>query len=348
MFWKRLYKTSSSMEKGILFQLRNLLDRRNVSKTPKSDVYAYEDFLETVVIGHILAAAMKYLGMSSMNDQPSSSIISQDVWMEDDEERKRILHDISSAIVDLHVDLATVFKSDERAQEGTAYDYACEVISLGLLYLDIQDLVREGDGDRDMLDWKYLMLVYKASGRRNYAIEALTLLTQYHIVLPPNLAAQLKWSRFVNVSGLPGCNVSCDLHNEHLNREVKTAIAGLGANKGTKAIIKVGKALGALHKATASFNRDVGAKVSSGKHPKKSMSRDISIVTQQLMETDVFNPQTNNVHISFRTLKTNLIKTLDEKSLKEWMAERFSLVLCPQTTTVEEPSDDDYEDTEDE
>ncbi len=84
--------------------------------------------------------------------------------------------------------------------------------------------MREGDGDQDILDWSYLM---KASGRKNYAIEALTLLTEYYIVLTPDLAAQLKWS---NTSGIPGHNISCDLHNEHLNRTVKTAIEGLGAS----------------------------------------------------------------------------------------------------------------------
>lgn len=66
------------------------------------------------------------------------------------------------------------------------------MVSLGLLYLDFKDAVREGDGERVLLDWKYLFLLFKASGRKNYAIEAITLLTQYHITLPPNLAEQLK------------------------------------------------------------------------------------------------------------------------------------------------------------
>ena len=123
------------------------------------------------------------------------------------------------------------------------YNYACEVLSLGLLYLEYKDAIREGDGERVMKIWKYLLLLFKASGRTNYSIEALTLLSQYYLILPSRLAEQLKWSRFVNTTGLPGHNISCDLHMEHLNREAKTAIKGLGANKSQKAILRTGRAI---------------------------------------------------------------------------------------------------------
>ena len=102
----------------------------------------------------------------------------------------------------------------------------------------------------------YLLLLFKASGRTNYSIEALTLLSHYYLILPPRLAEQLKWSRFVNTHGLPGHNISCDLHMEHLNREAKTAIQGLGAKKFKKTILHTGKAIGILTNKLAKFNRD--------------------------------------------------------------------------------------------
>lgn len=345
VFWKRLYKTSSSMERGTLYQIRNLLNRRNITKRPKGNVNAAEDFLEVIIISHVLAAVMTYLGMSSLHDVPSPSLISPDVWMEDDAERRRILTNISSSIVSKHVDLDIAFKtspSQDSAQQigGTVYDYACEVMSLGLFFLDLKDAVREGDGDRVLLQWKYLLLLFKSSGRTNYSIEALTFLTQYYMLLPPNLAEQLKWSKFVNTSGLPGHNISCDLHNEHLNRLVKVAIEGLGANKSKKAIIRVAKAIGILSKVTDSFDEAVGVGIPSGKHSKKSMEKDVKVVIEQLMESKVFNPSILQSHKSFSTLKTNLIRTLDEMSLKEWMIERFSLHLHPPAVIVEPDSED--------
>ncbi len=163
--------------------------------------------------GHILAAVMSYLGMSSIHDRPSPSIVSHDVWMESDDVRRLVLHSIAEHVITQHVDLATSFKdpSHSGSDKGTAYEYTCEVLTLGLVIFDFKYAIREGDGDQVLLLWKYMLILFKATGRKNYAIEALTLLSQYHILLPCNLAEQLKWSRFINVRGLLGHNISCDL-----------------------------------------------------------------------------------------------------------------------------------------
>ena len=326
---------------GTLCQLRNLINRRNVTKKPKENVNASEDFLEIVTIGHILTAVMSYLKMSSLDDMPSSDIVPHDIWMEDDNVRRQVLEEISQHIVNTHIDLALTFKQPSSIQ-GTVYDYACEALSLGLLAMDYKDAVREGDGEHitDLL-WKYLMLLFKASGRKNYAIEGLTLLSQCKLILPPNLAEQVKWSRFVNTHGLPGHNVSCDLHMEHMNKLVKVAIEGLGANKTKKAIERVAKAIGVLSDTTESYSSEVGLEPPSGKHSDTQMTADLSRIIMQLLECDVFNPKTKAVHNSFTNLKTNLIKTLEEDKLKDWMVKQFSMLLQPDFTPLNIDSDNE-------
>ena len=72
----------------------------------------------------------------------------------------------------------------------------------------------------------------------NYSKEAFNLLTQL-LVLSPRQAHQVTWSRFVNVRGWTGHNISCDLHMEHLNRVCKMAVRSLGANLTPKAIVEL-------------------------------------------------------------------------------------------------------------
>lgn len=344
------------MERGTLFQLRNLINRRNVTKRPKKDVNASEDFLEVIVTGHILTAVMSCLGMSSLNDMPLSSVLSHDMWMQDDEVRRKILREIASHVVNQHVDLAVLFKKPPAKKKasvvketpGTAYDYACEVLTLGLFIMDFKDAVREGDGEHMMLLWKFMLLIFKASGRKNYALEALTLLTQYYLTLPPNLAEQLKWSRFVNVHGRPGCNISCDLHMEHINKLVKGAIDGLGANKSEKAIKRVAKAIGVLSTTTECYDSEVGLVEPSGKHSHKSMCKDLNKIVEQLQECKTFNIHTKTTHMSFSNLKKNILRTLDEKELKEWMIQRFSILLQPGSTAAHEEDLDKEGDSENE
>lgn len=243
--------------------------------------------------------------------------------------------DVATKIVDDNVDLSTSFYSDtEDVTTDGVHTYACEILSLGLLYLEFRDAIKEGDGDRVMRVWKYLLLLFKASKRTNYSIEALTLLSLYYVILPHGLAEQLKWSRFVNVHGTVGHNVSCDLHMEHLNRETKTSIKSLGANKSKKAIIRTGKAIGVLSDSLAKFDKDNNIDPDSGTHAAASAKKDLMKIVKQLCTSRVFEIAPGRKHKSFRTLKTNLIRTIKEDELKEWILDHYYPIQFESTFTV--------------
>ena len=103
--------------------------------------------------------------------------------------------------------------------------YACELMSFGLLYSEFKDSIREGDGGRVLRCWKFFLPIFKADGKTNYAIEAVTYLAQVSVILSPRLREQLLWSRFINTSGKNGRNISADLHMEHLNRVIKEILS---------------------------------------------------------------------------------------------------------------------------
>ena len=296
---------------------------------------ACEDFFELTITGYIIACAMELLGMSAVDEIPSSGFIKEadEVWMKDDSERRSILMDVAKAIVEQHVDLSTNFSESHSSastlptSSDSVYAYSCETLSLGLLYLEFKDAIRVATGCRLMHVWKYFLLLFKAAGRKNYAIEALTLLAQYHLILPPRLAEQLKWSRFINTHGLPGHNISCDLHIEHLNRLAKTAINGLGANKSEKAIKRVGKAIGALTDSLENFDEVNNVPAESGAHSTRSSEKDLHKVIKQLVKSRVFNVTPGRRHNSFANLKTNYIRSLSESKLKEWMVDHYASIL---------------------
>ena len=60
------------------------------------------------------------------------------------------------------------------------------------------DAIREGDGERVLRCWRYLLPVFKSSGRKNYSIEVLNMLCQFQYELTPRHAQELIWSRFVS------------------------------------------------------------------------------------------------------------------------------------------------------
>ena len=72
------------------------------------------------------------------------------------------------------------------------YIYGTEVLTLGLLWLGFNNTIREGDDNKAFVYWKFLLLIFKRGGCRNYPIKAINLLYQAH-TLPTRLSAQLKW-----------------------------------------------------------------------------------------------------------------------------------------------------------
>ena len=152
------------MERGTLYQLRNLINRRNVVASSKDDMNSCEEFLELVVTGYIIVAVLDFLAMSSLSDSPLPSLIPSDAWMLSDSDRKSLVMDVASQVVQQHVDLSVQFSDGKQHKEpDTVYVYACELLSLGLLYFEFKDAVKEGDGDRLFRVWKYLLLLFKAS-----------------------------------------------------------------------------------------------------------------------------------------------------------------------------------------
>ncbi len=102
------------------------------------------------------------------------------------------------------------------------------------------DAVHEGDGDRMMVIWKLLLLYFRSTGHRNYALEAVNLLAQ---TLSERDAFRVKWCRFVNSRGHLGTNLPCDLAMEHWNKAFKTHLSATGANVNASTILRTGTAL---------------------------------------------------------------------------------------------------------
>ena len=78
------------MDRGSLYQLCNIIDRRNEPPACKSNVNSSEEFFELAVTGQVIAATMKLLNMTTIADVPSSSLLSPQIlgWRVTTEEKK--------------------------------------------------------------------------------------------------------------------------------------------------------------------------------------------------------------------------------------------------------------------
>ena len=263
-----------------MYQLRNLIQRRNVSTKPFSNFDAHGDFFNLVITAHVLSAAMEFLGMTCLDDDPCEEIIPTDIWMNDAAEMKVVLDSVCESIVSQNTSITVIFDKKHSSGNDKVHAYACEVLTLGLFYTEYCDAIREGDGLRLLRCWRYMLLLFKAAKRKNYAIEAFSFLAQYQFVLSPRPSQQLLWSRFINTHGVRGRNIPCDLFMEHLNRALKSLVA-LGANKTEKAIVRVGKCIGTVIDVLNNFDSDNDVQSDSGWRSPAPSKKDLETVLKE-------------------------------------------------------------------
>ena len=264
MIWNRLYSTSSSCDKGTLYQLRNLIHRSAVGTDPSKNMKAFEDFLLVVLSSYLLTAAENTNHHNHNCIEVSKMVVSR--WVKinilqqqeeagDTTPSTRTTSAPSNRTTSAPSTRTTLAPSTRTictTTEVTASEYITELITLGLLWHGFHDAIKEGDGDRIFLYWKFLLPVFKEENHHNYAKEAFNLTFQSKVLSPRKLC-ELKWNRTVNTHGKAGHNVPCDLHMEHLNRRLKKCIRSSGSNVYPSAIQRAARSLGPVNHVCSEF-----------------------------------------------------------------------------------------------
>ena len=192
-------------------------------------------------------------------------------------------------------------------------------MSLSLFFTEFHDAIKEGDGFWILRCWRYLLPLFKASNRTNYSIEAFNLLFSYHFILSKREAAQLLWSRTVNIRGLPGRCVPMDLHMEHPNRSLKECVRALGSNKTATALQRVGKSLGTLGPVIDAFDEENNISLSYGRNAAPIVENDQNMTVQALASNKIFQQQKRRYHKSFKSVTCSILQKVDIEDLLSWI-----------------------------
>jgi L1 cell adhesion molecule like protein len=101
--WKEFYETKSLSDKGTLYQLRNAVDRRDISTRASGKYNCCDDFFNLVVSCHVIAAAMQFFSMKDTNYIPVHHLLTSDLWLEDHDKRRVIIQAVKKDLMQLLV-----------------------------------------------------------------------------------------------------------------------------------------------------------------------------------------------------------------------------------------------------
>ena len=132
------------------------------------------------------------------------------------EAKKEHFDKVLGKFVDYHVFRLGV-TVDDKVQ-----NYGLSLIELFIVLMQLNDTIHEGDGDRNVINWKYLLWVFKANNKLSkYAIEGMYFLTSVKCMLTHQVSERVIWGRGTNKKGKIGVNMPNDLEMEHTIKSTK-------------------------------------------------------------------------------------------------------------------------------
>ena len=138
--------------------MKNLLKYRSVKKKINGDPTDAEEFFILVVEAYLVTGAMKTFGMINLEDTPTE-IGKLDVKSFEECEPACRMEIFCAVIAEMLDEYLCLEWPEEASMHGQAIDhkfeYAREVITLGLLYFEFSNSIREGDGNRILRCWRY-------------------------------------------------------------------------------------------------------------------------------------------------------------------------------------------------
>ena len=115
---------------------------------PKKGMNQCEDFMQTILSGHVLAAASELCGKDLLKEDTIPSVTPAT---------------LSEEIVENFI--CPYFFPSELNPLTPVPDkvhlYACDVLTLALVWFSFRDAIREGDGPQVVLLWKILTVAFR-------------------------------------------------------------------------------------------------------------------------------------------------------------------------------------------
>ena len=200
------------------------------------------------------------------------------------------------------------------------FNYQCNLLDHGLLYLNFNDAVAEGDGDRIIRCWKFLLLhFYHDSGSTKYALEALYLQLQQQALLSQRQAYRQHWNRSVNNRGGSGKNVPIDLEIEHDNNSIKEGIRKLGPNLTRAAVTRTARMLPVARGVVHNVSQECSLMKRSGKHFVATTRKDLLKLVSLLMQADALRETPGRHYKHFKQFVRSAMHGLQMGKLCKWI-----------------------------
>ena len=319
VFYQLLYNTANTEPCTLHAQKIRLLRTDADGKDVKNHFNHCKELAISFLKAHIVEAACEQFGVDDCKTVPNIDLPSDgdsiSDWLE------RVVEPITDTILnacnpdnpDIHM---------EHHDCDTAADYANLVLQVGVLFMELNDVVKHPDRDRLLAVLKILMVIFKGHNTRSkYALEILRLLCQQFALLSESQAYSSLYGLFVNTGGKPDTNSPADLEMEHLVRLTKGHLKAMCSNKSESSMRKRSSAFFGMQKICDNFDNETHIVHRAQRHKVVSAVDDEMAIIQDLRKIRPFNHVCGRKVASMKRCPKNPVKRISLEELQKWIVQ---------------------------
>lgn len=263
----------------------------------------------------MIEAFLEFFHMSDTSQQPSKNTPNM-AFMTTDQQKRQYIENTLDKFLDQFI--LTSEDEDPFGNDGVAH-YAVNLLKSFMLLVNFKDAVASGNGQYLSVLHKLLLINFYSAAYNEYAIEMLINIMQTEILLSPAEAHRCMWAATVNWRGGAKKNVEIDLFQEVRNKDMKTMVKSMGANKTEKAIQRASKAAGGVRKIVEAFEKQVAIHQKSSQHSHQASDRDEMLIGQDLRSLRPFQQVEGRKFQAFRGISHNPTSSLNEAKFVLWI-----------------------------
>ena len=318
-----LFDSSSVNQVGTLKYFREKYNRK--SSTPDDVMKCFEgsiELFESVGKAYIVTAFLHFFGMEKVDDLPTKHRIPQSPMTR--QQKLEYFDNVEGEFVRTFI--SQIGQASE--EEDNVKNYGLSFIYLTVMLLQLEDTAREGDGERNLMNQKLLIPLFKSLGSYSkYAIEMFIAVSQVEITATKRMSEELKWGYFTSWRGGVAKNIEEDMAQEIYNRITKEIVKRMGANKSMSSISNISRAVGGIKTIKDSFDESIELPPDSSKHHTADSKNDELGMIQDLMGLKPFEHQNGRAHDSFQNIKRHPLLNLNMNEYGNWLKDQMERLV---------------------
>ena len=342
MFYRILYNSSCS-DAATLHAQKIRLNRCGADGSDVKNHYDHcKELAVSFIHSYIVEAACQYFQLQDIESLPNLNVPDH-TGMTDEEILQWVQHILRPFIESMIINRSRQFLNenpldDDQEQlnitmpDGTRavisvpiekdklYDYANNVLEVGLLFLNLQDAIKLPDRDRMLSIMKYLLVVFKGhNSRSKYALEILRFLCQQLALLSEKVATESFYGLFVNTKGKVDTNIPADLQMEYLVRQCKSHIKSMSSNATEQTIKKRSSAFFGLQCISEVYDHSSSTIIRANKHKVPSSLEDEKLILKDLRHVRPFHKVPGRELDNIRTMPKSPALKLNIEEFVAWL-----------------------------